>query len=465
MGEIRRVASSLGLQLGKGGLMTVPSFGRATARLLLATLLLSPFATQAADDPKYYDDKKDSEKLMPFVPLQAEQGLTRGDASHGPPPEEGVPKPPGYAGSATTKECQYDDPHYSDCDPFTLKKTRTKNLIRGGPTCGQQHVNETEDCSMSDFPPGTQWLIKEHKKCISELEHLKSLLTELHRWIDMIVERGQSLYKAFEELSKHADEIQKQIKDVHKEIHDNTVLIDRMTKELEDWKGKARNLRGELDALKAKYLQLRKDHDRMEADINSCHADLNNCNGQKVGIQKEIDSLEASNRDLKAQLMDAEKFRLEAEKAQVYLDEFKNEVLQVEQQISAAKEERSHCRMAIVNVNAGTNPKIGRDTHVNLDMKMWITHNQTVSTEAPTTKSTYYASTQRIYKDVPITTYAPTPYVPPSTYATTTTPYPTTTTTTTYYAPTTTTAYHPPPSSYSAPPAHAPEPKYTTPGY
>merc|ERR1712121_630631 len=376
---------SQGLQLGKGGLMTVPSFGRATALLLATALLISPIL--AADDPKYYNDKSNSEKLMPFVPLQAEQGLTRGDGSHGPPDDPGGPKPPGYAGSATNKECQYDDPEYSDCDPFTLKKTRTKNLIRGGATCGEQHVNETEDCSMSDFPPGTQWLIKEHKKCISELEHLKSLLSELHRWIDMIVERGQSLYKAFEDLRKHAEEISKQIKDVHKEIHDNKVLIDRLNKELEDWKGKARNLRGELDALKAKYLLLKKDHQRIESD----------------------------NLDLKAKLMDAEHFRLEAEKAQVYLDEFKNEVLQLEQQITHAKEERTHCRMAIVQVNANQNPKIGRDTHVNLDMKMWITHNQTVSPLAPTTKKPYQV-TQRIYKDVPITTYAPTPYAPPVTY-------------------------------------------------
>merc|ERR1711936_227653 len=384
------MGSSQGLQLGKGGLMTVPFFGRATALLLATALLISPIL--AAEDPKYYNDKSNSEKLMPFVPLQAEQGLTRGDGSHGPPDDPGVMKPPGYAGSATNKECQYDDPEYSDCDPFTLKKTRTKNLIRGGATCGEQHVNETEDCSMSDFPPGTQWLIKEHKKCISELEHLKSLLSELHRWIDMIVERGQSLYKAFEDLRKHAEEISKQIKDVHKEIHDNKVLIDRLNRELEDWKGKARNLRGELDALKAKYLLLKKDHQRME-------------NG----------SIESANRDLKAQLMDAEHFRLEAEKAQVYLDEFKNEVLRLEQQITHPKEERTHCRMAIVQVNANQNPKIGRDTHVNLDMKMWITHNQTVSTLAPTAKPTYQV-TQRIYKDVPITTYAPTPYAPPVTY-------------------------------------------------
>ena len=51
-------------------------------------------------------NKTDSEKTMPFVPLHAEQGLTRGDASHGPSSKEdnyGAMKPPGYAGSATNK--------------------------------------------------------------------------------------------------------------------------------------------------------------------------------------------------------------------------------------------------------------------------------------------------------------------------------------------------------------------------
>ena len=51
-------------------------------------------------------NKTDSEKTMPFVPLHAEQGLTRGDASHGPASKDddyGAMKPPGYAGSATNK--------------------------------------------------------------------------------------------------------------------------------------------------------------------------------------------------------------------------------------------------------------------------------------------------------------------------------------------------------------------------
>jgi len=413
---------------------------------------------------EYSTNKTDSEKTMPFVPLHAEQGLTRGDASHGPASKDDyydAMKPPGYAGSATNKECQYDDPEYSDCDPFTLKKTRTKNLIRGGASCGEQHVNETEDCSQSDFPPGTQWLIKEHKKCISELEHLKSLLSELHRWIDMIVERGQSLYKAFEDLRKHAEEIQKQIKDVHKEVHDNKVLMDRLVKELEEWKGKARNLRGELDALKAKYILLKKDHERMLVDVNACQADLTSCNTHKSQLNSDIEKMETSNRDLKAQLMDAEQFKLEAEKAQVNLDQFKNEVMKLEAQIGHAKEDRHTCRMDIVKANNNEEPKIDRDTHVNLDMQMWITHNQTVSTTTTVKPYSEYP-TQRVYKERPITTYPPSTYKP-TTY-TTTTPYTTTTayttttpyTTTTAYTTTTpyttTTTYQAPPStSYQAP--------------
>jgi len=431
--------------------MTASSF--LATELLLATLLLLSGPCHGGDN------KTDSEKTMPFVPLHAEQGLTRGDASHAPAAsgdDYGALKPPGYAGSATTKECQYDDPDYSDCDPFTLKKTRTKNLIRGGASCGQQHVNETEDCSQSDFPPGTQWLIKEHKKCISELEHLKSLLSELHRWIDMIVERGQSLYKAFEDLRKHAEEIQKQIKDVHKEVHDNKVLMDRLVKELEEWKGKARNLRGELDALKAKYVLLKKDHERMLVDINTCQSELTSCNSRKGQLNSEIDALETANRDLKAQLMDAEQFKLEAEKAQVNLDQFKNEVMQLEKQIGQAKADRHTCRMDIVKANNNEEPNIDRDTHVNLDMQMWITHNQTVSTTATTAKAYSEYSTQRVYKEQPITTYPPSTYKTTTTYTTTTTTY----TTTTPYT-TTTTTYQAPPSSYQAPAKS----EYSTPGY
>ena len=117
---------------------------------------------------------------------------------------------------------------------------------------------------------GTQWLVKEHKKCISELEHLKGLITDLHRWIDLIHERGQALYSAFSELRKHLEDLQRQIKGLHKKIHDNDVIIQRLRKELDDWKQKASKLRSEVDGLQAKYIQIEKEHEAMKKDMEAC---------------------------------------------------------------------------------------------------------------------------------------------------------------------------------------------------
>ena len=70
---------------------------------------------------------------------------------------------------------------------------------------------------------GTKWLVREHKKCLSELEHLKGLLADLHRWIDVIHERGQALFKAFNELRNHLEDLQRQIKELHLQKHNNQV--------------------------------------------------------------------------------------------------------------------------------------------------------------------------------------------------------------------------------------------------
>ena len=56
-------------------------------------------------------------------------------------------------------ECQYDDVDFSDCDPFTLKKYRGRNLISGGVSC-EKHMNETEQCSPNDFPPGESFIVR-----------------------------------------------------------------------------------------------------------------------------------------------------------------------------------------------------------------------------------------------------------------------------------------------------------------
>jgi len=376
-------------------------------------------------------------------------------------------KPPGYPGSATNTECKYDDVAFSDCDPIKLTKWREKHLIAGAPSC-QKTKNETKSCDASDFPPGTQWLIKEHKKCVSELDHLKGLITDLHRWIDLIHERGQALYSAFSELRKHLEDLQRQIKTLHKKMHDNDVLILRLTKELDDWKQKASKLRSEVDGLQAKYLQIEKAHNIMKKDQAACDAQRKECETEKSRLDAQINKFEVSNRQLKALLIDAEAYKLKVEKADERLRAIKGDVDKTAEAIKTNKKELEHCRIDILNAKNKKTPKFLRDTHVNLDMKMWITHNETeeknyaaatykpeykppvyptqrIYYEPYTTKTTYYPQTTKYYttpyvsykqeyqtyptkKEYPTTTptyptypstYPTTPYKAPSTYPTT----------------------------------------------
>lgn len=384
-----------------------------------------------------------------------------------PKEEEYDYKPAGYPGSGTNQDCKYDDVAFSDCDPIKLTKWREKHLIAGGAAC-QKVKNETKSCDVGDFPPGTQWLIREHKKCVSELDHLKGLITDLHRWIDLIHERGQALYSAFSELRKHLEDLQRQIKTLHKKIHDNDVLILRITKELDDWKGKASKLRSEVDGLQAKYLQIEQAHNAMKKDQAACDQQRKECEGEKSRLDAQINKFEVANRELKAQLLDAEAYKLKVERAGEKLRAIRAEVEKTAEAIKTNKKELEHCRIDILNAKNKRSPKFLRDTHVNLDMQMWITHNETeeknyapatykpeykppqyptqrIYYEPYTTKTTYYPTTPKQYttpyvnykqeyqtpatkKEYPTTTptyptypptYQTTPYKPPSTYATT----------------------------------------------
>ena len=128
--------------------------------------------------------------------------------------------------------CKYDDSEWSDCDPFHMLRWRNRKLLNSGVGC-EAYKNETKQCGPDHFPPGTRWLINEHKKCVSQLEHLKNMISDLHRWIDLIHERGQAMYHAFNELRKHLEDIQRQMRELHRQNHDNEQLNLRLKKELE----------------------------------------------------------------------------------------------------------------------------------------------------------------------------------------------------------------------------------------
>ena len=176
----------------------------------------------------------------------------------------------------------------------------------------------------SDHWPGTIWLLKEHKLCVEELQKLKSMIEDLHRfstrcfflssvtridhirfrYIDLIHERGQSLFNAYNDLRKRLmdvrnwakmeniiymhnyciyahccccktflSQVRREISIIGRRNHDAEQTIKRLRVislflmiflsssyrrqvEMEDWKTKSNKMTMELNELKAQYKEL-----------------------------------------------------------------------------------------------------------------------------------------------------------------------------------------------------------------
>ena len=107
-----------------------------------------------------------------------------------------------------------------------------------------------------DFPPGTVWLLQQHKQCVLELQKLKSMIEDLHRYIDLIHQRGQSLYNAYNELRKHLFDIRREISNLGRLNHAAEQTIARLTKEVKEWKMKSNKMQMDLNQLRGQYKQL-----------------------------------------------------------------------------------------------------------------------------------------------------------------------------------------------------------------
>merc|ERR1719244_1301554 len=147
--------------------------------------------------------------------------------------------------------CKYQG-EWGDCDPFKMIKMKEQRLMSGGSSC-QMVKNITKPCSREDFPPGTLWLLKEHKLCVMELQKLKSMIEDLHRYIDLIRQRGQALFNAYNDLRKRLMDIRREITIIGQRNHDAEQTINRLRKETDDWKTKTNKLQMELNQLKAQY--------------------------------------------------------------------------------------------------------------------------------------------------------------------------------------------------------------------
>merc|ERR1719290_777882 len=150
--------------------------------------------------------------------------------------------------------CKYQG-EWGDCDPFKMIKIKEQRLMSGGSSC-QMVKNITKPCSREDFPPGTLWLLKEHKLCVMELQKLKSMIEDLHRYIDLIHQRGQALFNAYNDLKKRLMDMRREISVISRRNHDAEQTVTRLRVEMDDWKTKSNKMQMELNELQAQYKEM-----------------------------------------------------------------------------------------------------------------------------------------------------------------------------------------------------------------
>ncbi len=80
--------------------------------------------------------------------------------------------------------CRYDDPPWSDCDPFDLIRHRTLHLVHGGRQC-DEYKNQTKHCTPYELPPGKtfRYLKCMNKFCLNCKNYKNRLMWSL--WVQI----------------------------------------------------------------------------------------------------------------------------------------------------------------------------------------------------------------------------------------------------------------------------------------
>merc|ERR1712236_131599 len=207
---------------------------------------------------------------------------------------------------ATSKACRYDDgPGWSDCDPFELIRFRVLRLIHGGSQC-EEMKNITKHCTPHDFPFGTHWLIQEHRKCIAELNRLKAMISDLHKFIETLHAKGKELFAAYLKLKQKLDDLKVKLDKLKVDGEHQQEVLKQLKADIEEWKTKARDLQIQIDEIKAKFHDVQSEDHELQLKIAQLKTDVNVLKKENEGIKKKTEKIVRENEELARRIVESE---------------------------------------------------------------------------------------------------------------------------------------------------------------
>jgi len=304
---------------------------------------------------------------------------------------------PGIDG--TTKACRYDDgPGWSDCDPFELIRYKVLKLVHGGSQCESQK-NITKHCTPHDFPFGTHWLIQEHRKCIAELNRLKAMIADLHKFIETLHTKGKELFAAYQKLKVKLEELQATLEKMKHDGEHSQEVLKQLQEEMEEWRVKARDLQIELDEVKAKYHDLEQEEKEMKLKNSQLTTDINQIRKENEGVEKKIEKISTENDELRKRILEYEHIKEKVEQRREERTKLEHKLDRLNDYLEKLKDDLAEQR--INNLKNSFPDEYdkeieAKDTHVDLNMEMFIVHNKTVLYK-PTYKPVYYNYSKPYY--------------------------------------------------------------------
>jgi len=215
--------------------------------------------------------------------------------------------------------------------------------------------------------------------CVKELQKLKSMIGDLHRYIDLIHQRGQALFNSYNELRKRLIDLRQQITIIGKNNHNIELTITRLRKEVENWKNQSNRMQMELNQLKAQYKGLEIKVRALKIKSEEFESKKQELSQRQLKLTSMLEELKTENRNLKTNVLDAERYAEKLKKAKKANLAARQKIEESKQLKEQTKHDLNKCRLELAMPGgAQGKPKINKDTKVNLDMSMWITHNVTM---------------------------------------------------------------------------------------
>jgi predicted nucleic acid-binding Zn-ribbon protein len=272
-------------------------------------------------------------------------------------------------------ECHYIG-EWGDCDPFRMIRIKEERLVYG-PTHCQSRKNSTRHCTRDDLPPGTMWLIEQHKICIQELQKLKSMIEDLHRYVDQIHQRGQALFNAYHDLKKRLEDIKRELTNLGQSNHDKEQTIIRLREELKVWREKSQKIQLEIAKVTGEIREKEMKVKSLKADLETLGKNKDEAKSDQDRKRSELKDLAAVNRDLQNSLIDYERYKEEFDDLTDLVKQLKGKIQKSNDEIFATRQEIRKTQLELAKPDPKARYKYNKDTKVNLDMDMWIIHNIT----------------------------------------------------------------------------------------